>query len=140
LKPARKLKVVGTGPEEARFKKLAEGAPWIEFMGRVSDEELQHLYSHTKAFIFAAEEDAGIVPVEAMACGKPVIAYKKGGVTDVLVDGVHGLYYNDQTVDSLIDALERFESATFDPKLIRKHAESYATDVFKEKLRKIIEK
>lgn len=135
----KKLKIVGTGPEEARLRQLAAEAPWIEFMGRVSDEELQNLYSRTKAFVFAAEEDAGIVPVEAMACAKPVIAYGKGGVTDVLVDGTHGLLYPEQSAPSLLTALERFEAATFDPVVIRKHAEGYREEVFQAAIGKLVE-
>ncbi len=138
-KAKKKLKVVGSGPEEPKLRRLAEDIPWIEFMGRVSDEELKYLYSHAKAFIFAAEEDAGIVPIEAMACGRPVIAYAKGGVTDVVVEGTHGTYFAEQTSESLIKALFHFESLTFDGKVIRKHAESYRSSVFKEKIRNVIE-
>ncbi|HSI20784.1 MAG TPA: glycosyltransferase [Verrucomicrobiae bacterium] len=139
-KAAKKpLKIVGGGPEEARFRKLAEGAPWIEFTGRVSDEELQKLYGRAKAFIFASEEDAGIVPVEAMACGKPVIAYGKGGVADVVVEGVHGTFFPEQTKESLVEALNRFDDLQFDATIIRKHAEGYRLSVFQDKIRKIIE-
>lgn len=139
LETKKKLKVVGTGPEEARLRALAKNSPNIEFLGRVSDSELNHLYTNARAFVFAAEEDAGIVPVEAMACGKPVIAYGCGGVTDVVVDGTHGLFFKDQTPASLHDALERFETVTFDPKVIRKRAESFRKEIFQEKMRKIIE-
>jgi glycosyltransferase involved in cell wall biosynthesis len=135
----KKLKVVGGGPEEANLRKLAQGAPWIEFMGRVSDEERNHLYSRARAFLFAAEEDAGIVPVEAMACGKPVIAFGKGGVTDVVVDGTHGLFFKEQSVASLLEKLEAFESMSFDAKVIRKRAEAFSSAIFKEKMKKIIE-
>jgi glycosyltransferase involved in cell wall biosynthesis len=129
-----KLKVVGGGPEEPMLRKLAEGAPHIEFTGRVSDEELQKLYAGAKGFIFASEEDAGIVPVEAMACGKPVIAYGKGGVTDVVRDGVDGLYFAEQSVTSLVKALQRFESMQFDPHTIRAQAERFSKAAFQEKI------
>lgn len=134
------LKVVGTGPELERLSARASNAPWIEFTGRVSDAELADIYAGAKGFIFAAEEDAGIVPVEAMACGKPVIAYGKGGVTDVVKDGVHGMFFSEQTPESLMEAVGRFDSHSFDATRIRKHAETFRTDIFKEQMRALIER
>lgn len=134
------LKVVGSGPEEQRYRQLAAGAPWVELLGRVSDEERNHLYANARGFIFAAEEDAGIVPVEAMACGKPVIAYGRGGVTDVVVDGTHGLFFPEQTPESLAEALGRFSDKQFDAEVIRKHAEQFSVEKFQQNMRKIIER
>jgi glycosyltransferase involved in cell wall biosynthesis len=133
------LKVVGTGPEEEAFKKLAKDASWIEFPGRVSDEELNQLYAEAEGFIFAAEEDAGIVPVEALACGKPVIAYGRGGVTDVVEDGVTGILFAEQKVESVVDALDQFKKTNFNSQHIRTTAERFTKAIFQEKMRNIIE-
>jgi glycosyltransferase involved in cell wall biosynthesis len=139
LKSKRKLMVVGTGPELERYRARAAAAPWIQFPGRVSDSALRELYARARAFIFAAEEDAGIVPVEAMACGKPVIAYGVGGVTDVVRDGVDGVLYAEQSDVSLLEALEKFEGSTFSAPAIRSQAEHFSTELFSKKMRAIIE-
>jgi glycosyltransferase involved in cell wall biosynthesis len=83
-----------------------------------------------KAFLFAAEEDFGIVPVEAMACGTPVIAYGKGGVLETVIDGKTGLFFTQQTAESVCDAVMRFEQRTWLPHLCRQRAEQFATSVF----------
>jgi glycosyltransferase involved in cell wall biosynthesis len=138
-KTGKPLKIVGSGPEEARLKQLAQEAPNIYFTGRVSDAELKRLYGNARAFVFAAEEDAGIVPVEAMACGKPVIAYGKGGVTDVVRDGQDGLYFANQHSDSLVAALERFEAMSFDVENIRKQAECFGKEAFQKNIRSVLD-
>jgi len=85
--------------------------PTVEFVGEVDDEEKYGLMSGAKAFLFASEdEDFGIVPVEAMACGTPVIAYKSGGVKETVVDGKTGIFFEELTVESLINAIKRFET------------------------------
>lgn len=124
----RKLIVAGRGPELKRLKKLA--GPTIRFVDSPSDSLVQDLYSKAKAFIFSAEEDFGITPVEAMAAGLPVICYGKGGATETVVDGKTGVYHSKQTVDSLVGAIERLESTKFDAKVITKHASEFSEDRF----------
>lgn len=131
------LKIIGTGPEEGRLKKLA--AKNIEFLGRVSDSELIKYYSGAQAFIFAAEEDFGIVPVEAMACGRPVIAYGTGGAAETVINGITGLLFKPQSVDALILAVKKFDPEDFDSAIIRKHAENYSIEKFKKEFARIVE-
>lgn len=135
----RRLIVVGEGGEEAALRKMAPAN--VEFRGRVSDEELARLYARCRALLFCAEEDFGIVPVEAMACGRPVIAYGRGGARDSVVDGVTGLFFEQQTAASLRDALDRFETAPekFEPAAIRAHAETFARDRFTREIKALID-
>lgn len=133
------LKVVGTGPEEAALKELAKDAPWIEFLGRVSDEDLQKLYAETKGFIFGAEEDFGIVPVEAMSAGRPIIAFGKGGATETVVQGKTGLFFSEQTTESLVETLLDFKNYTWNSAKIRAHAKEFDKKVFQEKMKELIE-
>lgn len=137
-----KLKVVGEGPELGLLKKIASESSQnqIELMGRVSDGERDRLYSEAKAFIFASEEDFGIVPVEAMSAGCPVIAYGKGGALETVVDGKTGLYFKEQTADSLMDAIKRFENMTFSEKEIRQQAQKFAKEVFQKQILAIVER
>lgn len=139
IKSGRKLKVVGIGPEEESLKLRAKNSPQIEFLGRVSDAERNVLYANAKAFIFASEEDFGIVPVEAMACGKPVICYSVGGQTDSVIEGLSGVYFTEQTPDSIIEAIEKFEHLSFDPVKIHAHAQQFSTSTFQDKMRALIE-
>lgn len=130
------LKVVGDGPERKKLEKIAGDN--IEFIGYVSDEELKKYYQDAKALIFPQEEDFGIVPLESMASGRPVIAYKAGGAMETVVEGKTGTFFEEQTEESLIDAVKRFEKMNFDQKEIREHAERFDKKVFKEKIRSII--
>jgi len=131
------LKVVGGG---TRLEKYRSKAPDnIEFIGRVSDEKLAEFYQNCLGFIFPQEEDAGITPLEAMACGKPVIAYAKGGALESVVDGKTGVLFYDQTVDGLTDAVTRAGKISFDKNAIRKHAESFDKEIFKGKILAYIE-
>lgn len=131
------LKIVGEGPEEKRLKKKA--LPNVEFLGRLSDEELHSYYCSSKAFIFPQEEDFGITPVEAMACGRPVIAYRGGGALETVVEGKTGVLFRRQTPEGLIQAVEDFDSYKFNPKLIRQHALKFDKEIFKRKIRSFVE-
>ena len=96
---------------------------------------------NAKAFIFAAEEDFGLMPVEAQACGTPVIAYNRGGATETVVDGKTGLFFDRQDELSLREALVRFEkSGGFDPAEIRKNAERFSREAFQKRYQTIVEK
>lgn len=130
------LKIAGTGPEEARLKKIA--GPTVEFLGHAAEEELPALYANAHATIFPVHEDAGIVPLESQVCGTPVIAYGRGGVLDTIKDGGTGLFFGEQTVDSLIDALRKFETIQFDATKIREHAKQFCSEKFRERLQDIV--
>jgi len=127
-----KLKIIGRGPDYKRLKKMAKDN--IEFTGRLSDEDLARTYARARAFIFPQEEDAGITPLEAMACGRPVIAFGGGGALESIVDGKTGVLFKEQTVVSLSDAIKRSQKISFDPKAIRRHAEGFDKEIFKKEI------
>ena len=133
-----KLKIFGSGPEEKALKKMARDN--IEFLGRVSDKEKAELYANAKAFIHPQEEDFGITPVESMACGRPVIAYNKGGATETVIDGVTGKLFNEQSWEELADCLIRFKDSDYNPSRIKAHAETFSKKRFKKQLRTFVEK
>ena len=135
----RRLVVVGTGPEMARLRALA--GPTIEFKGWASLEELQDLTRNCRALLFPGEEDFGIVPLEAMACGRPVIAYGSGGALDTVVEGETGVFFHEQTVDALQVAMERGERIEndFDPQRIRRHARGFSSEVFRDRFATFVE-
>jgi len=130
------LKVIGRGPDHERLKKLA--GPSIRVLENVSDEEVAESFAEAEAFIFAAHEDFGITPVEAMASGTPVIAYRAGGALDYVAEGKTGEFFNIQTTDSLSDALRTFEPKDFDEQEIRKHAERFSDDSFRRNIKKYL--
>ena len=108
----KRLIIVGDGPERSNLEKMA--GETIQFVGSVNDEKLDTLYINATALIFTSHEDFGIVPLEAQASGIPVIAYGKGGVLETVKDGVTGLFYPNQTVESLIESVIHFNNIQFD--------------------------
>lgn len=132
------LKIIGTGEEYRKLKKMAKKN--IEFLGPLSDEEKASLLSRCIAFIHPQEEDFGITALEAMASGRPVIAYKKGGALETVIDGVTGIFFEDQTPWSLVDAVREFKPEVFDPKRIREYAMNFDTSIFKRKIAEFVEK
>jgi len=134
----KKLIIAGTGPELDKLRKMA--GPNVEVLGYVSDKKLLDLYANCKAFLFPQIEDAGIVPLEAMACGRPVIALNRGGSLDTMIDGKTGVFFKDQTIKSLKAAIKKFEKMKFAPDFIRKHAEKFDVEHFKKKIREYVEK
>ncbi|MBU1110351.1 glycosyltransferase [Patescibacteria group bacterium] len=142
----RPLKIVGTGPEEGRLKKLArEQGGLIEFLGFVPDEQLADLYARCKAFALAtSDEDFGIVPVEAMGFGRPVIALRSGGVTETVLEGETGIFFDSPTVESLVDAIKEFESREYFQtedcfNVCRRHAEKFGKERFQKEFREYVE-
>lgn len=131
------LTIAGTGPDTDRLKSLA--GPTIKFVGRISDEALVKLAQTSKAFLFPNEEDFGISAAEALAAGTPVIAYKKGGALDIVQDGETGVFFEEQTVDSLVDAMKRFETMTFLPATLHRKAKRFDKGLFATKIRKIVD-
>lgn len=126
------LKIVGTGPDLGKLKKMANKN--IEFLGRLSDESLRRLYSECKALIFPQIEDFGITPVECMASGRPVIAYAEGGARDTVVEGKTGIFFKEQTVDSLMQTLAAFGEIPWDSQSIKQHAEKFSEKRFQEEI------
>ncbi len=135
-----RLVIVGTGPETQRLKALAGRN--VEFLGWKSDVELSRLYAGCRALIFPGIEDFGIVPLEAMASGKPVIAFGAGGALETVVENSEcptGILFGEQTVTGLKDALKKLSVVRFDPHEIRKHAMRFDRSVFKENISKFID-
>lgn len=131
-----RLIVVGKGPDEQKLRRAANST--IEFVGWKNDDELAGLYAGCKALVFPGEEDFGIVPLEAMACGKPVIAYGKGGVLETVQDGISGVLFPEQNIASLEQALSRASSIQFDPQKIRNRALQFSREIYKDKMKKLI--
>jgi glycosyltransferase involved in cell wall biosynthesis len=141
----RRVIVVGEGPRRDTLQRSA--ARCVEFTGRVPDAELADLYARCRALLYPQEEDFGLCALEAQACGRPVIAYGRGGATETVLPlrgapdaaaGATGVWFEAQTEDALVGAIHRFEAAEpfFDPKLIRSHAERFSTPRFLEEFQR----
>ncbi|HEY4643818.1 MAG TPA: glycosyltransferase [Bacteroidota bacterium] len=137
---SERLVIVGGGPDEWRLKSRA--GKNIEFVGNVSAPELPPYYENCRAFIFPGEEDFGITAVEAQACGKPVIAYARGGALEtVMATGANrtGVFFDDPTVESLNQALREFQSMKFRPTMIRRNAERFARPIFIRRIERLLQ-
>jgi glycosyltransferase involved in cell wall biosynthesis len=143
----RRLRIVGVGPEMQSLRALA--GPTIEFLGKLDTDSLWQTYAHCRALLFAAEEDFGMVPLEAQACGRPIIAFGKGGALETVRPHQNdslwqppgdecptGVFFQDQTADSLAEAILHFESIenTFSPEAIQRHARQFDTTLFVERM------
>jgi len=126
------LVIIGTGPYLETLKNSSKSN--VRFLGRVSQEEVASYLSKCRGFIFPGIEDFGIAPVEAMASGRPVIAYAGGGALETVVEGISGLFFKEQTTDSLVEAIEKFTAIEFDSKIIRRHTEQFDKEIFKIKI------
>jgi len=137
--PEKQLVVIGDGPDFQKIRKLAGSN--VTLLGHQPFEVLKDHMQRARAFVFAAEEDFGIVPVEAQACGTPVIAYGKGGALETVVDGRTGIFFSGQTAQSLRGAVERFEAmgACWDEGFIRSHAEKFSRERFQREMRAFVE-
>lgn len=130
------LKIIGRGPELKRLKRMA--GPNIEFLGRVSDKDLSKYYSECQAFVFPQEEDFGIVAIEAMTSGRPVIAYRGGDIPEHMEDGKTGIFFEEQKSEDIVEAVKKFQKIKFDPNYIRKGTEKFDKSVFKAKIKEYI--
>ncbi len=128
------LKIVGEGPEMGRLRRLAK-KPNIQFLGRVNDQKLLQLYRRAKAVLFCSEEDFGLVPIEAMAAGTPVIAFEKGGAGEIVTSKT-GILFSKQEAGSLVWTLKQFSKITFDQKDLISRAQDFSKLYFKKDIAK----
>ena len=137
--PDKKLLIIGDGPEEAKIK--SKSGRNIELLGYKSGEELVNYMQKAKAFVFSAEEDFGIMIVEALSCGTPVIAYNKGGACESINDEETGILYPEQTTESIIEAVKRFESKSgkFNSNTISSSAKKFDRKIFEEKIKEVVD-
>jgi glycosyltransferase involved in cell wall biosynthesis len=130
----RDLKIAGDGRALPGVRAEAGELEQIEFLGRVEDDERDHLLTQARALLFPGEEDFGIVPVEAQAAGVPVIAYGVGGATESVLDGLTGVLFGEQDADSLAEAIERFEQLELDEGELRSNAAQFGRERFREEM------
>src|SRR5262249_31349275 len=130
---ARRLLVVGKGTLGEQIRKRAR--PPVEFVGEVSDERLRDLYRGCRGLVFPGREDFGIIPVEAQACGRPVICLAQGGTGETVVDRRTGVHFHEQTKEALMDAVRRLETMSWDSAAIRAHSLQFSRHKFRERFR-----
>jgi len=126
------LYIIGGGRDASALQALA--GPNIRFLGRVDDSKMKDYLSGCRALIFPGEEDFGLTPLEAMAAGRPVIAYAVGGATETVIEGVTGEFFHAQTPESLAEAVRDFDERRYDSAILCQHAEQFSRQVFKERL------
>jgi glycosyltransferase involved in cell wall biosynthesis len=129
----QKLVIIGGGEMLAELRRIAK--PNVTVLGPQPFSALKHHYSRCRALIFPGEEDFGIVPVEAMASGRPVIAFRRGGATETVIDGVTGVFFDEQSVEAIIDAKQRLSALTLKPAIIAAHARNFSTRVFESQMK-----
>lgn len=137
-----KLKIAGVpAGYYTEYKTLTDNATDnVEFLGYVTDEQLVKLYAGAKAFLaLSQDEDFGITPVESMSCGTPVIAYFGGGYKETVIDGKTGVFFHKPTVESLVQAIQKFEKMKFDPKVCKQQAEKFSKEKFKREIKSFVE-
>ena len=133
----QRLVIAGTGPEINRLRKMARNN--IKFLGGVTDEDLLRLYQSARGLIFPGREDFGMIPVEAQACGCPVIAYAAGGCLETVQDGLSGIFFPEQNVNDLIRAIRKFETLPWPEDHVRHQVEMFSREAFKTRIRKILD-
>lgn len=132
------LVVIGQGAELDYLRKIAGST--IRLLGRQPDDVMRTYYQKCKALIFPGEEDFGMTPLEAQACGRPVVAYGRGGAIETVIDGETGILFEEQTVESLINGIKRLDAVQIEKNICRKNAERFSVQAFKENLRNEIER
>jgi glycosyltransferase involved in cell wall biosynthesis len=135
--PNRRLIVIGDGTDFEKIK--AKAGPNVTLLGYQPNEVLRDHLQRARAFVFAAEEDFGIAPLEAQACGTPVIAYGKGGALETIIESKTGVFFRDQSVEGIHEALDRFEQMQFDPGTIRANAERFSMERFHRELLEFVQ-
>lgn len=137
--PEKRLIVIGDGPELKNLRKLA--SPNVEILGYQTNGQLVNYLQNARAFIFAAHEDFGIAPIEAMSCGTPVIAFGRGGCSETVIHGKTGLLFAEQTIEDIVRCVNEFESGlhVFNPKFISAHAQKFSRQRFEAEYRQFVE-
>lgn len=130
------LKIIGEGNEKNRLKEMAKGK--IEFLGELTDQELLSYYQNCRALIFPQQEDFGLVPLEAQACGKPVIAFAAGGALETVIEGKTGTFFKSPSVKALIEKIKNFKDKDYQSADCRKNAEKFAKEIFKKKFKELV--
>jgi glycosyltransferase involved in cell wall biosynthesis len=130
------LVVVGDGPQRGTLERLA--GPSVQILGRRSDTEILSHFERCRAFLFPGHEDFGITPVEAMACGKPVVAFKKGGALETVAANKTGVFFEEATEEALLAAVRNLEATSWNAASIRKHAENFSEERFLEKMEAVL--
>jgi len=129
----RRLLIIGDGPDRARL--MTNAGPTISFLGLLSNAAVEHHAARCRALIFPGEEDFGMAPLEIAAAGRPTIAYRAGGAVETIIDGVTGIFFDRQEPEDLAEAIARFERIDWNPAVLRRHAESFGTNVFQARFR-----
>lgn len=135
----RRLLVIGNGELQAELARNQDALAKVEFLGRVSDEALRAAYAGARALLFPGVEDFGMIPVEAQAAGTPVIAFAGGGALESVVERETGVFFREQSVESLCGAIEAFEAGRWDPRRCRENARRFSTDIFVGKMTALVE-
>jgi len=133
----KRLVIAGTGPEIHRLRGMADSG--VEFLGWVSDSDLRGLYRRARGLVFAAREDFGITPVEAMACGCPVLAFAEGGALETVRNKISGLFFHKQTADAIARAVQRFESVPWSVEQVRSQIERFSRETFKKQFQQFVD-
>lgn len=131
------LKIIGTGSELSRLRKMAQAN--VTFLGQLTDKEVLMYYQKCKAVVFPGEEDFGLVPLEAQSCGKPVIAYGRGGALETVVEGQTGEFFKDQTAKCLVSVIKQFNPAKYKSENCRKQAERFGVGIFQRDFKSLVE-
>ena len=132
------LRIIGDGRDRAALERLA--GPSIEFLGYVPDDrQVREQMARCRAFIFPGEEDFGITPIEAMAVGRPVVAYRAGGALDTIAEGRTGLFFDEATPEALADAVRRLDRHDFDPEALNRHAQRFGVERFERELSRVLQ-
>ncbi len=132
------LKIIGSGRGSRRLKRLAKGCSNIEFVGKISDREKWSILSHAKGFVGCGIEDFGIFPVESIGCGTPVLVLNKGGYMESVVDGVNGVFYSENTEESLREGLEKLESTEWDIGSMRESVKGFSKERFRKEVEDLV--
>lgn len=133
---SRPLVVLGEGPQRATLERLA--GPTVRILGRLSEKEVTSHFERCRAFIFPGHEDFGITPVEAMACGKPVVALRRGGALETILEDQTGVFFDEPDEDQLLAAMQRLETRTWDPAVIRRQAEQFSEEIFLKRTQEVL--